>query len=328
MCTTGREPVEPPGGHGGLAVTAMPVTGVHAVVVSFQPDWQRLAAQFERLRQQVEHIVWIDNGSDDRAQASRQPWTRERVHPIWLDANRGLGHAQNLGIEWARGQGASHVLLMDDDSLPQPGMVAALLDALARDEHAAAAGPFYWDPRRAARDVFFRTRNGRVRRHACEDGAAIVDVDYTIASGCLIPSAFFDRVGLMREDFFIEWIDVEWCLRAHARGHRVLGVCAARLEHRLGDRMIRVGGRELPLHPPWRHYYQARNFVLMLRGVELDALTRWRYTLRQLARLLFFSTWPARRASYLRMWLLGLAHGLRGQSGAPIRPGAGGAVES
>ena len=40
--------------------------------------------------------------------------------------NLGVAAAQNQGIEWAKQQGATHVLLLDQDSLPHPDMVARL----------------------------------------------------------------------------------------------------------------------------------------------------------------------------------------------------------
>ncbi len=112
-------------------------------------DPERLAQQFDRLLQQVGAIVWVDNASGDalRAQASR--WPAERLHPIWLDDNQGIGVAQNRGIAHALALGATHVLLMDDDSLPAPDMVARLLAALATHPQAAAVGACHVDPRQA-----------------------------------------------------------------------------------------------------------------------------------------------------------------------------------
>ncbi len=110
---------------------------------------QRLAAAvFDRLLEQVSAIVWVDNASGDGLRALASRWPAERLHAIWLGDNQGIGAAQNRGMERALALGASHVLLMDDDSLPAPDMVPRLLAALAAHPQAAAVGACHVDPRR------------------------------------------------------------------------------------------------------------------------------------------------------------------------------------
>ncbi len=296
---------------------------VHAVVVSYRSDPERLAQQFDRLLQQVGAIVWVDNASGDTLRALAARWPAERLHTLWLDDNQGIGAAQNRGMERALALGASHVLLMDDDSLPAPGMVQQLLAALAARPQAAAVGACHVDPRRqAGRTPFNVVVGGRLRWLSCADAGQVWEVDHVIASGCLIPAPALRAVGAMREDFFIDWVDTEWCLRARDRGWRIYGACGAVLEHTLGDKVVRVLGREIPCHAPWRHYYQARNFVLMLRAGQMGSASRFNLAFRQFKRFLVFSTLVPGRRQYLGMWLRGLWHGCRGRSGPLVRPGS------
>jgi len=296
---------------------------VFAVVVTYHCDLDRLALQFERLLQQIEHIVWVDNGSGVDFKQWFLQWPSDRVHPLWLQMNHGIGHAQNRGIEWALNQGATHVLLMDHDSIPGIGMVGKLKDALAVRSDAAAVGPNYADPRRSAqRTPFFRVNGWRLRWLDCTDSERVWEVDHVIASGCLMPAPVLRQVGLLREDFFIDWVDVEWCLRARDHGFKIYGVCGAQLEHRLGDKVAWVLGREVPLHAPWRHYYQARNVILMLRSTQADLPTKLHHAIQQIKRLVVFSLFVPGRWQYFKMWMQGLVHGLLGQRGVFIRPGS------
>lgn len=305
-------------------LTAESPPRVCAVVVSYCSDPQRLALQFDRLLEQVSAIVWVDNGSPEALRCLQARWPTERVHALWLGENRGIGAAQNRGIEQALASGATHILLMDDDSLPGQGMVQRLLAALAADPQAAAAGAHHVDPRRQAqRDPFSRVERGRLRWRACTGAGAphSWEVDHVIASGCLMPAQVLRRVGGMREDFFIDWVDTEWCLRARDHGYRIHGVCGALLEHTLGGRVGRILGREIPLHAPWRHYYQARNFLLTLRSCRPPRALKWHMAWRQVKRFLVFSTLVPGRSAYFRMWLRGLWHGWRGKTGPLVRPG-------
>jgi GT2 family glycosyltransferase len=42
--------------------------------------------------------------------------------------NIGVGAAYNLAAHWAREQGATHLLLLDQDGVPAPGMIGALME--------------------------------------------------------------------------------------------------------------------------------------------------------------------------------------------------------
>ncbi|QXL85885.1 glycosyltransferase family 2 protein [Comamonas sp. NLF-1-9] len=293
-----------------------------AVVVSCRSDPERLALQFERLLPQVDAIVWVDNASPPALRSLRNRWPPERLHAIWLAENVGVGAAQNRGIEHALATGASHVLLMDDDSLPAPDMVSQLHRALAAHPRAGAAGARHLDTRREReRTPFSKVIGTRLQWLPCSDETRVWETDHLIASGCLIPAVVLQKVGAMREDFFIDWVDTEWCLRARRAGWLLYGVCAARLEHRLGDQLARVFGREIPRHAPWRHYYQSRNFVLLLRAGHVRRGECISMGWRQLKRFLVFSTLVPGRWRYLKMWMLGLQHGWQGRSGALVHPG-------
>src|SRR5690606_3156858 len=123
---------------------------------------------------------------------------------LWeLGENRGLAAAQNLGIAWARDHAFSHVLLLDHDSIPEAGMVEALVTAWqqlsARGEAVAAVGPLCVDQRTAAPAAFVRWGWLKARPAAASPACAggYVRTDFLIASGSLIPLSVIDRIGPM-----------------------------------------------------------------------------------------------------------------------------------
>ena len=295
------------------------MTAVHAVVVSYNASPARLTQQLQQLLAQVSTVVWVDNGSSSPLPDGHLSSEPSQLHRIQLPRNLGIGAAQNVGIHWAIQAGATHILLMDDDSLPAPDMVSQLLHSLATQPKAGAVGAAYHDPRRQASHTPFSARQGfRLQWVPCIDSSCTWPVDHLIASGCLIPVHVLQTVGNMREDYFIDWVDIEWCLRASNHGYILYGVCAAALEHTLGNSVTSVFGREIPCHPPWRHYYQARNFILMLRNTPMPWQLRIHMAWRQLKRFLVFSTLVPGRATYARMWVLGIIHGYLGHTGPRV----------
>ncbi|WP_325344842.1 glycosyltransferase family 2 protein [Xylophilus sp.] len=291
---------------------------VVAIVVTYEPDLEALRRQFEALVPQVAAVAIVDNGSreDVAGWLAQQPSAVGARHAVLpLGANRGIAAAQNAGIAWARTHGASHVLLMDQDSVPAPGMVAVLLATAASRPDAAAVGPRYLDSRQDNPPPFIRVEGLRLHRHACVPGRPVVPVDYLIASGCLIPMAVLDAAGTMREDLFIDYVDIEWGLRAKAAGLQSYGACEAAMAHTLGEAPLRFAGRAIPVHSPLRHYYHVRNAVLIYREpwvpLNWKLVDGWRLLLK----FGFYSLITPPRRQHFSIMLRGLWHGLRGRAG-------------
>lgn len=290
------------------------VLTVAAVVVTYQPDLARLGQQLAVLAPQVDHVVIIDNASRHRRDVQLLA-KRNSAQAVLLDENHGIGAAQNRGIQLARESGVDCVLLMDQDSLPHSDMVVELKEVLASAPDAAGVGPLYQDPRREAVSPFVRLDGFRIRRMPCPEKAAAVAVDFLISSGSLIRLEAFERVGLLREDLFIDYVDTEWCMRARAHGYSLLGVSGARMEHALGESPIRAGAHVLARHAPVRKYYQMRNSLLLSREAFIPWQFRFAEVLRALVRSAGCVILARPRAEYARMVMRGVWDGARGRGG-------------
>ena len=98
---------------------------------------------------------------------------------------------------------------------------------------------------------------------------------YLLMSGVLLATtpkvaqrfgaAQFDEIGPFDTQFFIDYVDIEWCSRARAKGFELHGVPASHMEHSVGEGVLRVLGRRLPVHAPQRQYYLVRNARLFAR---------------------------------------------------------------
>lgn len=286
-----------------------------AVIVTYHPALDVLGDLVDRLTNQVEAVLVVDNGSDENLVVWNAGRQLPADHIIALGENRGIAAAQNVGIAWAKQQGATHVLLMDQDSLPAPDMLEKLHCALASEPVAAAAGPRYMDSRQKNPPPFLQIRNWRLYRHSCVSDQAVLPVDYLIASGCLIPMPILEQVGDMRVDLFIDYVDIEWGLRAGHHGFQSYGVCGAHMEHSLGETPIEFRGRKIPLHSPLRHYYHFRNAVLLYRTgwvpLQWKCVDAWRLLLKYG----FYTLYAKPRQKHFIKMTQGLFHGIIGRAG-------------
>lgn len=299
---------------------------VQAVVVTYFPEISVLSALLLELSNQVAFVYVIDNtpAFDARVAEGLAKLNLGNVLLQRLGDNFGIAKALNVGIEKARVSGATHVLLCDQDSLPATDMVENLLDAysklVSRGEKVCAVGPAYVDrntrigfPFQAevAGKLFYSLVKPDVQR-------PVVEVMTLITSGSLIGVEVFADVGLMREDFFIDHVDTEWCLRARSRGFQIFGSCRAQLMHCLGDEAIRVwffGWREHNGYSPTRLYYRFRNFLLLCRLPYVPLLWAFRSSRYWLFSLYAHCFFAQNRGLNARAIARGLWDGILGRNG-------------
>ena len=84
--------------------------------------------------------------------------------------------------------------------------------------------------------------------------------DLAIASGLMVRRELVESIGLPRTDFFMDFFDFEYCLRARSHGYGIAVVSSVRLAHEVGDaREVRLPGYFAlwPNHAPWREYYMS-----------------------------------------------------------------------
>ena len=204
------------------------------------PNWNGealLARCLEALAAQTygEHrAIVVDNGSSDGSRA-----VAEARGATWLPlgGNRGFPAAVNAGI--AAGD-APLVALLNNDALPEPGWLAALVAALDADPSIsyAASRMLFAEPAgviNAAGDAFdVRGRGGYNRGIGEQDGPRFDEprlVFGACAGAAIYRRSLFADVGLFDERFFLALEDVDLDLRATLAGHRCLYVPAAEVVH-------------------------------------------------------------------------------------------------
>lgn len=291
---------------------------VIGVIVTYRPDLTQLAALVAALRPQLAGLVMVDNASGDAGPVGHYGLPGDGVQLIVNTDNVGLAAAQNQGIAAARALGASHVLLLDQDSIPDAQMVGTLLaseSALrAQGLPVGALGPRCVDRKTGEEVPFIHAcwhGMGRVRR---SPGQAWAKVDFLIASGCLVPIASFERAGLMDEALFIDQIDVDWCYRLQAAGLACYAVFDATMSHSIGDQAISLLGglRKQTVHGPLRLYYITRNRLWLYRRPYVPLAWKLHDAYRMVCKTALFVLLIPPRGMHLRAFLRAFRDGLFG----------------
>lgn len=289
-----------------------------AVTVTYNPDLPALETLFQALSPQVIEMIVIDNGSSNKAAIMTTGARFANCRCFWLESNTGIANAINRGITEAREIGASHIALFDQDSLPESSMIEKLYAANAalsrQGVKVAGVGGRFLDDRMGNPPPFIRIRNLRLYRHVCRQGR-IVPVDYLISSGCLISEHALCAVGMMNADLFIDYVDIEWGLRAKEKGYQSFGVCDANMKHALGSEPLVLLGYKLPVRSPLRHYYMFRNAVWLYRQSWVPLMWKLVDGYRLMARYVIYALFAKPRIQHMKMMSRGLWNGFRGKMG-------------
>lgn len=291
---------------------------VCAVIVAYHPYIEELETLITYSRSQVSELLVIDNGFGETPGLGEY-LTDPSIPYIGLPENIGLAAAQNIGIAWAKERGFSHILFLDQDSIPQRNMVKRLIEALIDLEDSgtkvAAVGPLAVDSRTQRMLPFINFRKFYVKKIYClrERVWQYARADFLISSGMLVPLRIFDQVGMMDDRLFIDSVDMEWCFRIQHQGFSLYGICDARLLHRLGDRVITIGERKpfnIYQHSPLRQYYMMRNRILLYRRYYVPMSWRIQDFFRMIIKICFLTCLTSDRTNHLRMITKGLWDGV------------------
>ncbi|MGO1071246.1 glycosyltransferase family 2 protein [Lysobacter sp. CA199] len=303
------------------AAIPSPVQDVCAAIVTYHPQIELLEQVIAAVQGQVGRVMVFDNASPGEALDAYFDDLRGRGAEVFRsERNVGLGSAINHVAHAARAAGFAQILLMDQDSVVDPGMVATLqqhLHALQARGKVAAVGPQFRDQRTGEVAPFVQIAFPMNRKLFGGPGQT-VDCDFLITSGSLLPLEVLDAVGGMDEGLFIDNVDIEWSSRARHRGYKLYGICDAHMQHRIGDLVSITGlwpSYKRVVHSPTRLYYMMRNRVLLYRRAEVPRSWAAQDFPRLVLKFVGTSLFLKPRLTYLGAMLRGLRDGLLGRQG-------------
>lgn len=283
---------------------------ISSVTVTYNPDLDCFKAQLQSLQQQLDHCVVVDNGSKNVADIENL-CQLFKFDLIKLDTNRGLSCAQNIGIENAISHGAEYLLLLDQDSVLGANFISAMSKVYTQ-YNVGILGPSFYDPHT---DEFYWGTNyigPFIKRTPIQE---ITDVTYVIASGSFFSSEVYKNVGKMEEALFVDYIDVEWALRAKKLGYRVAMTNQASMAHTIGDSRLNLLGRKISIHSPMRRYFLVRNSFFMIRKPYIPVGYKIREVFLNFARAAISLILNKEKKKTLMMIFYGISDGIAGRFG-------------
>ena len=273
---------------------------IAAIYTTYLPD--------EHLRERIQHVVArcattiiVDNTPGGHRFA---PGQVEGLVVLQDGRNKGLGAALNLGLAEARRQNCDAVVLFDQDSSPQADFIESLFRGLASAGSRAVVGPLLVDDAQQGGNA----SAGQVTPEFDE-------VSCIATSGMCFRLDGLQASDRFTEDFFLDFVDFDWCWRLRQQGWRICRLRTLAMPHRLGLAQRQFIGLTYHVPAPFRHYFQFRDTLKLATRSYVPAYSRLRLSAILLPKLLVYPFLLDRGLERLRWMLRGIRDAVRAVPG-------------
>jgi len=222
-------------------------------------------------------VIVVDNDSNDgsvdriEADIASNRW-RGWVSVLRSPLNGGFSAGNNLGIQSVE---ADAYLLLNSDTIIRTGAIKQLLHAQTLHPDAGLIGPSMEDEHGDRTESAFNlitpvtelvrsAQTGPISRILHRYDTRLEETDTPFQPGwigfacVLIRREVIEQVGLLDENFFMYFEDIDYCRRVREAGWKILYWREARIVHLLGS-SSGVTSREARMKRRPRYFYEARS---------------------------------------------------------------------
>ena len=235
-----------------------------AILVTYFPD-DLFEHNVSLIKQQFPHIIIVDNSGSNETSIHLDNLSEK--YNIFLKKNSenlGIAKAMNQGIEHAKKMNFNWLIFFDQDTQINNDYFDIMKEIVSfqSDMNFLAGCSYKSKPNKKVkipdRSTFNETNFKKIKT--------------LITSGMLVPSSLIESIGGFREDYFIDSVDHEFCLRARKNNGRVLISKKIGMTHKIGapKNNIFLNFFPIPQHNSRRKYYITRNSII-------TALDYWQF---------------------------------------------------
>lgn len=249
----------------------------YAVVVSYNPENDFINVISSLSNQPVDVIV-IDNGSKTNtgllSEIMEDP--SSNINLVRLERNIGLANAQNVGIKTIMEKESNwdkYIFFFDQDTIVPHDYISKMTSAYKEYEEKnendklGILAPNYKDKNIGDYAHYVKlTEKSYIDKTFHSD--KFLDVSIVISSGSMVKIDLIKDIGFFMGGYYIDQIDVEYCLRVLENGYSIIATSVAMLTHTIGDRKkkkLLFLTLKPNFHSAFRKYYIFRNGIITLK---------------------------------------------------------------
>lgn len=210
-------------------------------------------------------IIIVDNASID---GSQEYITKEYPEIMLIKNKENLGFTggNNKGIACALDAGAEYIILLNNDTVVDPLLIEECLATFLNNSDVGLVGPkvvYYHNPENVwcaggsynpvlGRAVMYGTFS---KQKDFEQEEKVGWISFCVV---MIKREVFEKIGILDDDFFSSYEDLDFCMRAKTAGYTCMYSPKTIVKHKIAQDW---GGLDNPLYI----YYQTRNALLCMK---------------------------------------------------------------
>ena len=231
---------------------------VASIMVTYNPEAD-VVDHVESIIKSCLHLVVIDNGSNENSlNYIKKLEGNASISVIYNKKNMGLGTALNQGIRHILNsnemKNVDWIATFDQDSHVENNYFNEMLQVYEKisDKDKVVVLAPNWSEQKIG-----GSNNSQVNQQL-----EPIEQKTVITSGSLVKKEVFNQIGLFEEDYFIDFLDIEFCLRARHHGYKIVIIPQVIMVHNLGNteehRLLKSRVKATN-HNYIRRYYITRN---------------------------------------------------------------------
>jgi len=205
---------------------------------------------------ELDYLVLFDNSERQNKDLINKLKQLEKVEYISLNENKGVSYALNIGAKKAIEKGFKYLLTMDQDNKFPINFLKDMKDKVKSSKienvgiYAPVQKPNTYQSEKELKEYY----------HISDD--ELQEIELVMTSACIVDLDILKKIGFYSEDLFIDFIDIEICLRLKLNNYKVIRFNKLILSHNLGkivkyNLFFKKGF--FNLHSPIRLYYIFRD---------------------------------------------------------------------
>lgn len=224
-------------------------------------------------------IIIVDNASINNSFISLKKSLKDCII-IESKVNLGFAGGNNLGIEYALNDGADYIMLLNNDTLVEPNFLDNMLNSFKENDKVGLVGcKIMYYPKK---DIIwygggyidlFKFVGAHYGGRELDEGQYDSEKEIDFMTGCcmLIKREVFEKAGLLSDEYFMYFEDVDFCVRVKDVGYKLWYNPKAVIYHKVG---LSSGGEESSFSIKWCN----RNRLLFMKKYK-SKVSKFNYLL-------------------------------------------------
>lgn len=283
-----------------------------AIIVTYNPSIEKLKVLVSELISQNTDVIIVDNQSENSVEL-------ERLMPTYislLDQNYGIAYAQNIGIKQAFNQGYEFVIFFDQDSTIGTNFIFYLYSDFIKvknyDLSISSIGPRLVDCKKGFYFPALKlNKYGLMDKINIKNIKKNIEVSFLISSGTLIEIESLKEIGLMKEEYFIDFVDTEWCFRALDKGYKIYISANTIMKHSIGDDTLQLLNFKIPVHSGSRRYYRIRNLFFMWKTPYIPKILTFKLMMSNFFHQFLLFLIKSNKRDYIKYYVKAIKDGIK-----------------